>query len=388
MRTTRRAHDGRRPGIRGLICCAAALGALLSLPGVALAKGHTAEQTAALKKVLGFYRQVGDEAAAKQLEAEIAKGNVLFGKTSENVNAECDVGSKLITVNAASVAGLAAGDLRGWQTTASMAETLFHEMVHQQQDRWAWTGSYWQETVGQGNPCEQQAWGGALQRLGGWIRATERELDSQKNAHPRVRAETARRLQMLFKELVVVRNDYKAVRKSIGELRLTDASGRVVGVDAFVASLEPANKKAAGTIALASQQAVSFDGTYKGSVSGHFNGTLGLKVDGYTVTGRFNASAESRTGGFDPTGTPFDVAGNAGSGPTALRSSVTADLSGTIDVDGNLKATLKGTLTETGGGAKAPRAFTGSLSGSISKSLTAKGSWSGNGKSGSWSAAK
>jgi len=379
---------GKAHGMRSLISWAVALGALLSSWGAALAKGPTTEQSAALKKVIVFYRQVGDEAAAKQLEVEIAKGTILFGKTSENVNAECDTGSKLITVNAGSVEALGASDMRGWQATASLAETLYHEMIHQKQGRWAWTCSYWQEAVGKGNPCEQQAWGAAMQRLGDWIRTTERELDSQKNAHPRVQAETARRLQLLYRELVVVRNDYKAVGKKIGELRLSDASGRTVDVDAFLAAYESASKKAANTIALSKQVAVSFNGSYKGTVSGPITGTIGFRVDGFTVTGRFNASAEATSAGFDPKGTPFDIAGARGSGPMTVKSSVSADISGTIDVDGNLKATIKGTLTEAGGRTPSTRAFTGELSGSISKSLTAKGKWSGNGKPGSWSAAK
>lgn len=374
--------------MRSLISGMVALGVMLSSGGAAKAQGQTTEQGEALKKVVAFYRQVGDETAAKQLEAAIAQGTILFGKTSENVNAECDTGSRLITVNSGSVAALGASDMRGWQATAALAETLYHEMVHQKQGRWAWTSSYWQEVAGQGNPCEQQAWGAAVQRLGDWIRATERELDSQKNAHPRVQAETARRLQLLYGELVVARNDYKGVRASIGELRLNDASGRTVDIDGFLASYEAANKKAAGTIALSKQVAVSFDGNYKGALIGPLTGRIGLKVDGYTVTGRFNASAEKSSPGFDPKGTPFDIAGARGSGPVNLKSSVSADIIGTIDVDGNLKATIKGSLTETGGRTPSTRAFSGELSGSVSKSLTAKGRWTGNGKSGTWSAAK
>jgi len=369
--------------MRVRIGCTAALCVALAAAGPVWAKGHTEEQSAALKKVLAFYRQVGDETAAKQLEAAIAKGTIVFGKTSENVNAECDMSSKLITVNLGSVNTLGGSDMRSWQATASMAETLYHEMVHQQQDRWAWTGSYWQETLRQGNSCEQEAWGAAIQRLGGWIRATERELDSQKNAHPRVQAETARRLQLLFEELQAVRNDYKGLRKSIGELGLKDASGRPIDVDAFLASFQPAHKKAVDTIALAKQRVVSYDGIYKGTVSGPFKGTVGLKVDGYTVTGRFSASAETTTPGFDPKGTPFDVAGAKGYGPAKVRSDVSADISGSIDVDGNLKATLKGSVSGKGNGS-----FTGSLSGSVSKSRTASGAWSGNGKAGTWTAAK
>lgn len=364
------------------------VGLALLLAPWGLALGSTPEQQAALKKVIAFYRQVGDDTAARQLEAEIAKGTVRFGKTSDNVNAECDMGTRIITLHAGAAEALAASDMRGWQATASLAETLWHEMVHQKQGRWAWTASYWQETVGQGNPCEQQAWGSALQRLGDWIRTTERELEAQKRAHPRVQAETARRLQLLCAELGVVANDYKALRQSIGELPLRDAAGRSVSLEAFLAAFEPVNRKAAGALAIARQVAVSFEGTYKGTLGGAFSGTVGFRIDGFTVTGRLQASAGSTSAGFDPKGTPFDVAGSRGTAATALKQTLSADLTGTVDVDGNLKVTVKGTLTETGGRAPGTRPFTGEMGGTLTKRLTASGSWSFLGKTGTWTAAK
>ena len=337
----------------------------LSLP--LRAQDLTSEQTKAVQKVITFYTQMGDQETAKRLQDGLKDGTVKFGPTPGNANAACDMSSKKININPASVEGVNSASLESWRATANLAATISHEIVHKDQDPWAWRGSVWKEMAGYGNACEQQAWGGTMQKMVGWIRQVQGELGSKQNRSAREQAEVAQRLQMLCQATTVLRNDYVAERGNIGDLRLTDSVGIPMSLEELMSQVAAIEKQAKDVIGNAGVLSKPFDGNYRGSISGQGTGSVAFKIQGFTVVGRVNGSYKG-----DP---------------------ISGSVSGRVDADGNLNLTVSGTLmgSLSPGGKASAYPFTGRLTGRVWNGR-ASGNWFASNQYGkpvgTWSAAK
>lgn len=340
---------------------------LLTALSLLAAENLTPEQDKAVQKVITFYNQMGDKETAKRLQDGLKDGSVKFGPTPGKANAACDMSNKKININPGSVEGVNSASLESWRATANLAATISHEIVHKDQDPWAWRGSYWKEAAGYGNACEQQAWGGTMQKMVTWIRQVQGELDSKQNRSSREQAEVAQRLQMLCQATVVLRNDYLAEKGNIGNLHLTDSVGVPMSLEELMAQVAAMEKRAKDVIGNAGVMSKPFDGNYKGTIAGQGSGSVAFKIQGFTVVGRVNGSYKG-----DP---------------------ISGSVSGKVDADGNLALGVTGTLIGSliKGGKPKPYPFTGRLTGQVWNGK-ASGSWYASNEFdkpvGTWSAAK
>lgn len=331
-----------------------------------------ADQQKVVEKVLDFYKKMGEKDGATQLKQGIEAGDITFGPTEGNANAHCDMSSdkRPIRINPEIVDKVNQASMESYREIANLANTLCHELKHRKQDKWAWKGSFWQETFGQGNPCEQEAWAHSMERWHAWLNATHNELRAKANASARERAEIGLRLKMLSQACKVQVNSYQERRARIGKLRMEGTDGVPMTLEDLNKHLAAYDKIARDTIGLADALQPLSDGLYQGTLSGPgLSGIIGLKVEGYVVTGLFRGEYQ----------------GDSFKGDVVR---------GQMDKDGNLTMEVWGMALVKWPKIPEPveQSFAAKLTGTMGKTMQASGSFTAsNGKvrfSGNWSAAR
>ncbi len=328
----------------------------------------TTEQRKVVEKLSDFYKSAGEKERAEALSNGLKAGNIHFGPTQANANAECDMNDEKrpININPAIVDKINQPNMEGWRETANLANTLSHELVHRTQDSWAWRGSYWSEFFGQGNACEQEAWGHSLERWQAWLEKTHQQLKDKANASTRERAEIAQRLKLLSEACEVQINDLKLNGAAIGKPRLSGSDGVPMTVEELSKALAGYKKLANTVIGTSEGYGTNLNGLYKGQLAAaDTTGQIGLKIDGYTVSGRIRGERQ---------GDPFE-----------------GELRGSLDSDGNLRIKVwDGMATVKWNNQPTQQSLSGQFTGAVGKNAVASGQFSLNtGKytfSGSWSA--
>lgn len=276
----------------------------------------TPDQRKTIDKVLDFYKRMGDTDDAKKLKEGVENGSIKFGPVPDNDNAATDISSSKTSINPGIVQAVNGTSLESWRATSDLAATISHELIHKEQESWAWRRSTISEWMGFGNGCEQKAWGNTFEKMAAWIRNTKTEVDSKASA--REKAEAAMRLKMLCQEFTVLRNDYLKLKGTIGPLSLTAPGGSSTNLDELFKEVTGNEKISKEIIGNAGVMVVPFDGNYTGVVSGKGRGNISFKIQGFSIAGRFNGSYEG-----DP---------------------VSGSVSGQSSADGKISLTINGSL--------------------------------------------
>lgn len=328
----------------------------------------TPEQRKVVEKLSQFYKSVGEKERAEALSKGLEAGNIHFGPTQANANAECDMNDdkRTININPSVVDKINQGSMEGWRETANLANTLSHEMVHRTQDSWAWRGSFWREFFGYGNACEQEAWGHSLERWQAWLEKTHEELRNKANASTRERAEIAQRIKLLSEACEVQINDLKLNGAAIGKPIISGRDGVPITVEELSTALAGYKKLANNVIGTSEAYGTNLNGLYKGQLAAaDTSAQIGIKIDGYKVSGRIWGQCQ---------GDPFE-----------------GELRGTLDSDGNVRLKVwDGMATVKWNNQPTQQSLSGQVTGSVGKNAVASGKFSlSTGKytfSGSWSA--
>ncbi len=274
----------------------------------------TAEQRKVVEKLADFYKTYGEKERGQALKDGLEAGNIEFGPTQANANAQCDMSDdkRPIRINPSVVDKINQGNMEGWRETANLANTLSHELVHRQQDRWAWRGAFWSEVFGQGNACEQEAWGHSLEKWQAWLAKTHQELKDKANAGTGERAEIGQRLKMLSEACQVQINDLKLNGAAIGKPRMCGPDGVPMTVDELSKAVVGYQKLANSVVGTSTDFGTNHNGIYKGTLEAlDTHAQIAIKIDGYTVSGRISGRRQQD---------PFE-----------------GEIRGSMDADGNLR---------------------------------------------------
>ncbi|MCA9790609.1 MAG: hypothetical protein KC910_02390 [Candidatus Eremiobacteraeota bacterium] len=325
---------------------------ILALSGVALAL--TSEQERTLDKLAAFYKQTGLTDKAKWLAQERKKGRIEFGPTAKGASAECDIENGRITIDGNRV-------FKSWRDFVDLGETMSHEAVHQDQDYEGWKNELWRQKYWLGNAYERSAWNEGFLTM----RQMAAELKRQSQSAPssRERAIAAERLKQVVGAWQVLVNDWNKEKSEYGEMTVRDHEGFPISWEEMAEERQEYLKSAEDAIVLSAAMTRSFAGKYFGSITSGAAGSFNMIIKpDYSLQGSVQGSYQ--------------------------KGSFRGDLRGSVDIDGNIRANLVGTLLL---GQKNPIAykFSGVVTGSVSKGR-ASGHWTAGNEygrpSGGWSA--
>lgn len=311
---------------------------MLLLVSMQTAFAQTAEEV--LNEVRSFYQSLGMTDKVKWLDAERKRGRIRFERLAPDVTAVCDMKTKVITINS----------VRPFQSHYSylnLGQTLCHEAVHQGQDYETWKTESWQEWMGQGNRCEQQAW-----REGFYsIRRMARALKEQARTAPssRERAAAASRLKDAVDLWQVLANDWHETgRKRYGSLK--DEEGLPIDLDAMARERTAMLKLVKDVTVTSAAMTRPFAGRYEGDLTAGSSGRIVFTIrSDHSVVGR--------------------VSGKCGT------KEFQATIRGGVDADGNLEADLIEGKINLGFTDPPVQDFTGKLQAQIRADGGFHGSW-------------
>ncbi len=314
----------------------------------------TAEQEKTLDKLAAFYKQTGLTDKARWLAQERKKGRIEFGRTAEGASAECDIENGHITIDGNRV-------FKTWRDFVDLGETMSHEAVHQDQDYEGWKNELWRQKYWMGNAYERSAWNEGFLTM----RRMAAELERQSRSAPssRERAIAGERLKEVVGAWQVLVNDWNQEKSDYGDMTVRDHEGFPISWNEMAEERDKYLKVAEDAIILSAAMTRSFAGKYFGSITSGASGSFNLIVNpDYSAKGSVRGSYQ--------------------------KGSFQGELSGKVDIDGNLRASLVGTLLL---GKKDPISykFTGVVTGSVGNGR-ASGHWTAGNEygrpSGSWSA--
>ncbi len=303
----------------------------------------TPDENTAILKMIEFYISVGDDDTAALLKSKMEAAKVDFGPVPKGANAVCDRSNQRITLRKTALDQLLTKGDDEYAGLVSWCSTFRHELVHLDQDLWSNTTSAVGPWVGGTDECENEAWTEAFQALRDWMEQKDkllRTLESE-HANKRTLAEEATKLKHISKTIVDLANDRPA---NLGRINVVAGNGERISLEALVARAEKLEKKARVTESMMGEYVNLHDGRYEGDLTG-LNGRLVLKIEGVKVFGRLNGTKTSKS----LTGIP-------------VKDKVEADVDGTVDVDGNIRAKLEGTISR----GKSSKRLTGGLTGTVS----------------------
>lgn len=324
---------------------------LLWQPATAL----TASEEKVLDNLRTFYKQLGMEDKVRWLDAERKRGRIEFGSLEGDVSAECDMESGTITINSARA-------FSSYDSYVDLGETMAHEAIHQTQDHEAWKRESWREVIFLGNACEREAWEEGFRS----IRRMAQALDKQTRDAPsaRERAVAAARLEKVVGAWQTLTNDWQQASKRYGDIVVRDEKGFPIGWDEMAEERQKLLKRAEDATILSAAMTRPFEGSYQGSITSGATGIFNFKV-----------YADQSAKGV--------VRGSYAGGTFA------GTFTGSVDADGILRAEVGGTIT-IGTSKPVTYDFAGTVSGNLSRTGSAGGSWSAGNRhdwpSGSWSA--
>jgi hypothetical protein len=344
-----------------IIATIALLLASLSYGLTLLAAPPASEQTA-IDALAKFYEQHGSAPLANQLREGFKNKTVVFGEVEGDDNAMYDHGSKLMTLNRSlpeKLTDQAAGQM--FNAKAAAAMTVAHEFEHARQSWFAWHRARANERLGYGNQAEQAAWKRGFEAGAEWIRFKKRELDRliAEGKSQQERAGAAAELRDLCATWQVYVNDYVAVRKGIGDIVVSNPTLPLLDgfpeeqADpvAFQDKVKELQQEAVGIVRIAQAMAVSFDGEYRGKISGRsLTANVTFTVKNFEVKGLVRGLK-----GLDP---------------------LYAEIRGQVDADGRVTLLLKDAqVTETIDGKPFTTRLSGKATGLIDKFGAASGKW-------------
>lgn len=332
---------------------------LLILTLVSPVVALTVEETRFLDNVGEYYRDLGMPERSTWLQQQMAKGNISFEKMTgkdAGTSAMTDPLTGHIRVNSATLA------YSSYRSVAEAAFTLTHERKHQDQSYLGWVGSYYNQDSGLGNPYEREGWAEGFMVNRRAALTLKKRLEKAKNSHDRlVLAEQLSEVTRIWR---VLSDEWKSKRKKeFGEFNLgelTDPDGSAVEFDELDQEMAVIQSKAKDVVVTTKALLKSYQGRYRGSLSGGAVGAFNFQVArDYSIRG--SIGGKHRLGPFKGT------------------------LEGRVNSDGRVSGKLYGSLTLATG----EEGFTGSFQGYINGNK-ASGSWTGGAEnvwpSGRWSA--
>ena len=315
----------------------------------------SAEEKAAVNKLYKYYNSMGMKSDAAWLKREVQAGRIKFEKLEPGTSANCDIETKIVTINSDN-------DFSKLRTMIDLGATVAHERTHQDQDPEGWKNEQWREHYWMGNSYEREAWGVGIKKA----RETAIIFRNRMLKAPseRQRQIEAARLKMALDSWKVLVNDWHAASKRFGKMTLTDSDGLPLTWDDMEKEQKQWMDQVKKTGANSSLIAKPYAGKYRGTLQGPFRDvTFGFQVSqSGEVQGRASGKWIYTKADGKPGQCPFVFS-----------------VRGNVTVDGLVKCSLNGTLYPKDFG---EWEFSGRLNGNI-QGDSASGKWSGSNKHGS-----